>query len=320
MSRAGLAARFNKIREKPCGRRSARRLASSMTVVVRMNVETDETSELLRRAARGDRAGMEDVLARHRDRLLRMVALRLDHRLRKRIDPSDVIQEAYLEASARLETYLRAPSMPFFLWLRFLVVQKIVTLHRHHLGAGMRDAYSPDGRAVVTGCEDGMARIWDVRTGELRVPPLPHQAWVFAVAFSPDGKMVLTGSRDRSARLWDASTGQPIGPPLLHPNDLWSVAFTPDGRSILTGDIGETARVYAMSPEWPDDPEQVSDAIEVLTGLRLDPVLGAIQVLDNAAWRAARDRSRRTDRSSTSDGDDRPKVEAVPDDRPGTHG
>src|SRR5262249_19650864 len=56
------------------------------------------------------------------------------------IDPSDVIQEAYLEASTRLESYLRAPTMPFFLWLRFLTGQKVVTLHRHHLGARMRDA------------------------------------------------------------------------------------------------------------------------------------------------------------------------------------
>jgi RNA polymerase sigma-70 factor (ECF subfamily) len=69
-----------------------------------------------------------------------MIALRLDQRLQGRIDASDVIQEAYLEASARLEDYLRQPTMPFFLWLRFLTGQKLVELHRHHLGAQMRDA------------------------------------------------------------------------------------------------------------------------------------------------------------------------------------
>ncbi len=69
-----------------------------------------------------------------------MVALRLDRRLQGRIDPSDVLQEAYLEASARLSEYLRNPSMPFFLWLRFLASQKLVTLHRRHLGVRMRDA------------------------------------------------------------------------------------------------------------------------------------------------------------------------------------
>jgi RNA polymerase sigma-70 factor (ECF subfamily) len=69
-----------------------------------------------------------------------MVALRLDPRLHGRIDPSDVIQEAYLEASTRLPDYLRKPTMPLFLWLRFLTGQKLVTLHRHHLGRQMRDA------------------------------------------------------------------------------------------------------------------------------------------------------------------------------------
>ena len=69
-----------------------------------------------------------------------MVALRMDRRLHGRIDASDVIQEAYLEASVRLNEYLGDPSMPFFLWLRFLTGQKLVTLHRHHLGVQMRDA------------------------------------------------------------------------------------------------------------------------------------------------------------------------------------
>jgi RNA polymerase sigma-70 factor (ECF subfamily) len=69
-----------------------------------------------------------------------MIALRLDQRLQGRIDASDVIQEAYLEAATRLEDYLRQPTMPFFLWLRFLTGQKLTELHRHHLGAQMRDA------------------------------------------------------------------------------------------------------------------------------------------------------------------------------------
>jgi RNA polymerase sigma-70 factor, ECF subfamily len=101
---------------------------------------TSETDRLLAQAARGDQEALGALLARHRDRLRRMVALRLDRRLQGRIDPSDVIQEAYLEASARLADYLRDPSMPFFLWLRFLAGQKLLTLHRHHLGVQMRNA------------------------------------------------------------------------------------------------------------------------------------------------------------------------------------
>src|SRR5262249_48523178 len=98
----------------------------------------DLNTELLRQAARGD--SWDELLAAHRQRLRRMGALRLDRHLQGRIDPSDVIQEAYLEAWRGLPEYLAKPSMPFFLWLRFLTGQKLVTLHRHHLQTRMRDA------------------------------------------------------------------------------------------------------------------------------------------------------------------------------------
>jgi RNA polymerase sigma-70 factor (ECF subfamily) len=99
-----------------------------------------ETDRLLRQAGEGDQASLGELLQRHNARLRRMVALRLDPRLQGRIGPSDVIQETYLEVSARLAEYLREPTMPFFLWLRFLAGQKLVTLHRKHLGTRMRDA------------------------------------------------------------------------------------------------------------------------------------------------------------------------------------
>jgi RNA polymerase sigma-70 factor (ECF subfamily) len=102
--------------------------------------DSEETDLLLQQAVTGDRQSWGALLARHQQRLLRMVALRLDRRLQGRIDPADVIQEAYLEASQRLPAYLEQRPMPFFLWLRFLVDQKLVELHRHHLDAKMRDA------------------------------------------------------------------------------------------------------------------------------------------------------------------------------------
>jgi RNA polymerase sigma-70 factor, ECF subfamily len=68
-----------------------------------------------------------------------MVALRLDPRLRGRVDPSDVVQEAYLEASVRFAEYSRAATMPFFLWLRLIAAQRLKIVHRHHLGVKARD-------------------------------------------------------------------------------------------------------------------------------------------------------------------------------------
>jgi RNA polymerase sigma-70 factor (ECF subfamily) len=77
---------------------------------------------------------------RHRERLKLMVALRLDHRLRGRVDASDVLQDAYLEAVDRLPDYLKERPMPFFLWLRFLTAQRLQILHRRHLSTRSRDA------------------------------------------------------------------------------------------------------------------------------------------------------------------------------------
>jgi RNA polymerase sigma-70 factor (ECF subfamily) len=110
-----------------------------------MSVDANQTDQQPPPEAPPDPARFGDLLEQYRPRLRRMVALRLDARLHGRIDPSDVIQEAYLEAAARLADYLQKPVMPFFLWLRFLTGQKLVTLHRHHLGRQMRDA----GREVA---------------------------------------------------------------------------------------------------------------------------------------------------------------------------
>ena len=104
-----------------------------------MTGEASETAGLLRRAAQGDQAAWGALLVRSRGRLRRMVALRLDRRLQGRVDPSDIIQEAYIDASARLADYARQPDMPFFLWLRFLTGQRLLRVHRQHLGAEMRD-------------------------------------------------------------------------------------------------------------------------------------------------------------------------------------
>lgn len=101
---------------------------------------SDEVSCLLQQVAAGDQALWGDLLERHRPRLRRMVELRLDPRLQGRLDPSDVIQEAYLTASVQLADYLKKSNIPFYLWLRLVTGQKLVALHRHHLGTKARDA------------------------------------------------------------------------------------------------------------------------------------------------------------------------------------
>src|SRR5881227_3564966 len=100
---------------------------------------TDE-ADLLRRAAAGDQQALATLFARYRDRLRKTVRLRLDRRLSGRVDSSDVLQDVYLDVARRFPEYAGSPTVPFYIWLRALTGQRLVDLHRHHLGAQMRDA------------------------------------------------------------------------------------------------------------------------------------------------------------------------------------
>jgi RNA polymerase sigma-70 factor (ECF subfamily) len=102
--------------------------------------ETSEESGLLRRAAGGDQDALRALFSRYRDRLKRMVHLRLNRRLAGRVDDSDVLQESYLEVSKHLDEYLKEPATPFFLWLRNMTALKLAEVHRRHLGTQLRDA------------------------------------------------------------------------------------------------------------------------------------------------------------------------------------
>jgi RNA polymerase sigma-70 factor (ECF subfamily) len=100
--------------------------------------DSAETQRLLQQVRAGDPQALDQLFARHRPYLSQLVELRLDPKLRQRVDPSDVVQEAQLEATRRLEGYLRQPVMPFRLWLRQLAQDRIGMLRRYHLGAARR--------------------------------------------------------------------------------------------------------------------------------------------------------------------------------------
>lgn len=105
-----------------------------------MSGNSQELDGLLRRAAAGDERALAEMFTHYRPRLRQMVRLRLDRRLQQRIDPSDVLQEAYIDMARRLTDYAQDPSLPLFLWMRLLTGQRLIDVHRRHLGARMRDA------------------------------------------------------------------------------------------------------------------------------------------------------------------------------------
>lgn len=93
---------------------------------------TEETNDLLDRARNGADGAIDELLGRHRAALRRIVDARLDRAVAKRVDASDIVQEAFLEASRRLQAYLKEPKMPFHLWLRHLAQDRIIDAHRRH--------------------------------------------------------------------------------------------------------------------------------------------------------------------------------------------
>lgn len=103
-----------------------------------MKTAEPDTEKLLDQAANGDRNARSQLLTRHRSRLKRMVAMRLDRRLAARVDASDVVQEALAHAAARLDDYLRDRPLPYYPWLRRLAWDQIIRLHHRHVAAGKR--------------------------------------------------------------------------------------------------------------------------------------------------------------------------------------
>jgi RNA polymerase sigma-70 factor (ECF subfamily) len=112
-------------------------------------MQPDATPRLVDRARLGDEGALAELFRIHEPRLVRMVELRLDARLRSRLDAADVVQEAWLEVVRRLPSWSGEDELPFLVWVRLIAAQALAQARRRHLGAGMRDAQ----REVALGAE-----------------------------------------------------------------------------------------------------------------------------------------------------------------------
>ncbi len=133
----------------------------------------DDTNDLLVRAEQGQDRAREVLLERHRERLKRMVRLRMDCRLVRRIDPSDVVQDTLIVASEHFDKYLRERPVAFYPWLRRLAVQRLIDAQRRHLTSRRRslrneagnlpelapDASSPLLEWAVDSCSGPLTRV-----------------------------------------------------------------------------------------------------------------------------------------------------------------
>jgi RNA polymerase sigma-70 factor (ECF subfamily) len=117
----------------------------------------ERTAALLDRLRAGDDKALGELFMLHRERLWRMLYVRLDRRLAGRVAPDDVLQETFLDMARRIGEYLADPAVPFYVWLRFLAVQRMQMIQRLHLGAPMRDVNLevalPHGDALLASSE-----------------------------------------------------------------------------------------------------------------------------------------------------------------------
>jgi RNA polymerase sigma-70 factor (ECF subfamily) len=98
------------------------------------------TEPLEVRAGRGDRGALAEIFAAAEPKLVRMIGMRLDAALRRRLDPTDVVQEAWIEVGRRFPEWLTNPVVPLHVWIRLVTSQALATAQRRHLSAHMRDA------------------------------------------------------------------------------------------------------------------------------------------------------------------------------------
>ena len=111
----------------------------------------DQTSELLAGAKAGDDEAINQLMDRHRQALHRMIQLRLDQKIQRRVDVSDIVQDVFVEASRRLHDYLQNPAMPFHLWLRHIAQDRIIDAHRRHRVSGKRSVDKERALALPAG-------------------------------------------------------------------------------------------------------------------------------------------------------------------------
>ena len=136
-----------------------------------MPISHDPTLEaLLVRAAAGDKRSAGEAVCAYDARLRRVIRVRLDRRLLRRVDVDDVLQEAHLEAIERLPEFLAKREVPLFIWLRFLAVQRCVTLARRHLIAAARDVRREQRVGAAEGYDSASAALEHALSAQLTTP------------------------------------------------------------------------------------------------------------------------------------------------------
>ena len=121
--------------------------------------ENLQTKELLAQAKDGDDDAVNQLLDRHRNSLRQLVRMRLDQKIQRRIDVSDVVQDILVEANRRLQRYMDDPVMPFHLWLRQIARDRIIDAHRRHRVSSRRSVDKEQPIAAPRGYDESSMQL-----------------------------------------------------------------------------------------------------------------------------------------------------------------
>jgi RNA polymerase sigma-70 factor (ECF subfamily) len=132
----------------------------------------DQTQQILADVRQGDADAVNRLMDRHRESIRRMIQMRLDNKIQRRIDVSDVVQDVLVEANRRLQTYLENPQMSFHLWLRQIAKDRIIDAHRRHRGSAKRSVDREMPLAVQAADDHSTMQLLD----QLRDPELTPAA------------------------------------------------------------------------------------------------------------------------------------------------
>src|SRR5262249_38038156 len=140
-----------------------------------------------------------------------------------------------------------------------------------HEGPVLWASFSPDGGAIATSTESGVARVWETATGQPLAQPMRHPGRVWAARWSPDGDFLATICVDGAARVGDARTGHLVAEPFWHRKEVRRAEFSPDGRRLLTASFDGTVKIWDLAllrPEVPV-PDWLPELAESLGGKRI---------------------------------------------------
>src|SRR5579864_1086265 len=149
---------------------------------------------------------------------------------------------------------------------------KPVGIPLQHRRGIMAMAFSPDGKVILTGGEDGETRLWDAATSKPIGEPMHHSDRVYAAAFSPNGKVILSGGQDGTAWFWDSAIGRPIAGPLRHQSRVLQACFSQDGRMAMTqsGIDYSTIRLLRVPSPIGGTADRIELWAKTITGMELD--------------------------------------------------